>query len=141
MENCFKSFTKSLQEAHRLHAVLAPSTCCVLFYLSFAIRKRFYICLIKVLEDTLYLMFYEYKACIIHPPAAKKACFWVYLCGNKRAQWNYSRSIAAGGHSKHLWFLLLNGSYHLFIVQVTIGIIPSWEITQKIVFPSFREDT
>lgn len=107
MENCFKSFTKSLQEAHRLHAVFAPSTCCVLFYLSLAIRKRFYICLIKVLEDTLYLMFYEYKACIIHPPAAKKACFWVYLCGNKRAQWNYSQSIAAGGHSKHLWFFTL----------------------------------
>lgn len=78
--NIFKSFTKFLQEVCRFHVALTP-TCCFLFYLSFT-TGRCYTCLIKVLEYTLYLMFYEYKACIIHPPIAKEICFWVYLRGN-----------------------------------------------------------
>lgn len=81
MEIFLKSCTKFLQEACRLYVVLAPYTYCFLFYLSFTTR-RCYICLIKVLEDTLYLMFYDYKACITQPPIAKEACFWVYRCGN-----------------------------------------------------------
>lgn len=53
--NIFKSFTNS---SGNLQIPCSPHSCCFLFHLSFTTRRRCYICLMKVLEDSLYLMFY-----------------------------------------------------------------------------------